>query len=205
MDKGQLIVSRLKILALAGSARAQSFNVKLLAIAAEMAREMGCEVDVADLRDYPMPLYDGDSEREHGLPEEAKALKARVRGCDALLLACPEYNASITPLLKNTIDWVSRPEQGVPNPFKMRTTALISASVGALGGLRGLPTVRAALTQLGALVVPTQFAVPQAMTAFDEGGRLVNEAQLPLLKETLTELITVADALRVAGARQSSG
>lgn len=166
-------------------------------LAAEIARDSGCDVDVAELGDFPMPLYHGDDERTDGQPATAKALKARLLQADALLLACPEYNASITPLLKNTIDWISRPQPGEPNAFKLKPTGLISASMGALGGLRGLTTVRAVLTQLGALVAPTQFAVASASAAFDEDGRLINATQRELLEDALAELVTIAGAMRL--------
>ena len=188
----------IRIMAIAGSARIPSSNRKLLGFAAGIAGDMGCEIDLAEMRDFPMPLYDGDHEQVHGQPEPAKALKARLLQADALLLACPEYNASITPLLKNTIDWISRPQPGEPNAFKLKPAALISASVGALGGLRGLTTVRAVLTQLGALVVPTQFALGGGPAAFGEDGGLVNAALHQLLADTVAELVTVAGAMRLA-------
>lgn len=191
-------MEKIKILAFGGSARLQSSNRRLLALAADIAGDMGCEVDLADIRDFAMPLYDGDHEQQHGQPQLAKALKDRLLRADALLLACPEYNASVTPLLKNTIDWVSRPQPGEPNAFKLKPTALLSASAGSLGGLRGLGAVRAILTQLGALVAPTQFALPGAPAAFGEHGGLANAAQSQLLEATLAELVTIAGALRSA-------
>jgi NAD(P)H-dependent FMN reductase len=191
-------MGNIRILAFAGSARGQSYNRMMLAFAAGIAREMGCDVELAELRDFPMPLYDGDDERANGQPRAAKDLKKRLLRADALLLACPEYNASITPLLKNTIDWMSRPQPGEPNAFKMKPTALLSASLGALGGLRGLTTVRAVLTQLGALVAPTQFALAGASTAFDEDGRLISAAQRQLLEDTLAELVSIGGAMRLA-------
>ena len=195
-------MEKIRIFGFAGSARPQSHNRMLLALAAKVAREAGCEVDIAEISEFPMPIYDGEHEREHGQPKAAKALKARMLAADALLLACPEYNASVTPLMKNTIDWISRPQPGEPNAFKLKPTGLISASIGGLGGLRGLVTVRTVLNQLGALVTPTQFALASAQTAFDTDGGLVNAAQRQMLQDALAELVTIARAMRLVEASQ---
>jgi NAD(P)H-dependent FMN reductase len=120
-----------KILAFAGSTRIESFNKKLVKIAVEAARAAGAQVTYVDLRDIPMPLYDGDLETSQGLPENAKKFKAMVAGHDGLLISAPEYNSSITGVLKNTIDWASRPPD---NPFSGKAASLMSASPGALGG-----------------------------------------------------------------------
>jgi chromate reductase, NAD(P)H dehydrogenase (quinone) len=186
----------IKILAFAGSLRVQSLNKKLVAVAADTARGLGCEVDLIDLRDFPMPIYDGDYEVEFGQPQQAKDLKARILASDALLLACPEYNASVTAVLKNTIDWLSRPQPGEASAFKGRPTALLAASMGGLGGLRGLGTVREVLTQLGALIVPTQFALGTAHDAFDDKDQLIDAGQQGLVKDVIEELAMVAGALR---------
>ena len=133
-----------RILAFAGSARRDSFNKKLVSAAAEMARELGAEVTVVDLADYPMPIYDGDEESENGHPEASNKLYQLMKEHDGFLVACPEYNSSITPLLKNTIDWVSRTRDAEPPlvAFTGKVVALLSASPGALGGMRGLVHVR---------------------------------------------------------------
>ena len=153
-----------RILAFAGSTRGESLNRKLIAHAATLG-----DTTLIELADYPLPLYDGDLETEHGLPKHALDLKRLFTQHDALLLACPEYNGSITPLLKNTIDWVSRP---APNEkplacFKGKVAALLAASPGALGGLRGLVHVRAILSGIGVLVLPNQLAVPRAHEELD--------------------------------------
>lgn len=157
-----------RILAMAGSARKASFNKKLVAEAAERARDAGAEVTLVDLRDYPMPLYDGDLEAESGIPEQAKALRSLMLEHHGLLLACPEYNGSITPLLKNTIDWVSRPDDDLPPTaaFAGKTATLLATSPGALGGLRGLVHVRSILGGIGVLVLPKQVAVGKAFQVF---------------------------------------
>ncbi len=167
-----------KILAFAGSTRTASFNKKLIKVAAEAARAAGAEVTLIDLRDYAMPLFDGDLEDAQGLPENAKKLKALMRESDGFLLACPEYNSSITAVLKNTIDWASRAEtddEPALVAFRGKTAALMSASPGALGGLRGLVTVRSILGNIGMIVLPDQVAVPKAHEAFDEAGKLKEE------------------------------
>lgn len=168
-----------KILAFAGSARKGSFNKMLVNAAAEGARAAGAEVTVIDLRDYEMPIYDGDLESAQGLPANAKKLKALFLQHQGLLLACPEYNSSITPLLKNVIDWVSRKE-GDEAPlacYRGKTAALVSASVGALGGLRGLVTVRSILGNIGVTVLPDQKTVRQAGEAFGADGKLKDEKE----------------------------
>jgi NAD(P)H-dependent FMN reductase len=167
-----------KILAFAGSARRESFNRKLLAVAVEGARAAGAEVTVLDLADYPLPIFDADVEARDGLPEKAIRLKDHFLAHDGLLLACPEYNSSITPLMKNTIDWVSRPASRDEKPLSAyagKVAALVATSPGAIGGLRGLVTVRSILGNLGVLVLPKQVAVPKAREAFDDEGRLVDE------------------------------
>jgi NAD(P)H-dependent FMN reductase len=166
-----------RILAFAGSAREQSFNKKLVAVAAKAAEAAGAEVTLIDLRDYPLPLMDEDLEAAEGVPEPAKKLKELMKAHDGFLIACPEYNSSITPLLKNVIDWCSRRE-GDEKPlecYQGKTAALLSASPGGLGGLRGLVHVRAILGNIGVLVLPKQYALSGAGKAFDAEGNLTDE------------------------------
>lgn len=163
-----------KILAFAGSARTGSFNKKLAAAAAHAARAAGAEVSLIDLRDFPMPLYDGDLEESQGLPENAIKLKEVMKAHHGLLIASPENNASLSALLKNTLDWASRPhgaERGVV-PYQGKVAALLAASPGALGGLRGLAHLRAILQPLGVLLLSDQLAVGRAHEAFDDQGQL---------------------------------
>ncbi|WP_199188695.1 MULTISPECIES: NADPH-dependent FMN reductase [Pirellulaceae] len=172
-------MSQPRILAFAGSARRDSFNKKLIKIAAKAAQQAGAEVTVLDLADFPMPLYDGDLEAEHGIPENAKALKELFLAHQGLLLSCPEYNSSITPLLKNTIDWVSRPVEG-EGPlaaYQGKVCSLMSASPGALGGLRGLVHVRSILQNIGVIVLPKQVAISQANNVFTDDGALNDSRQ----------------------------
>ena len=167
-----------KILAFAGSTRTASYNKQLVWFAAEAARAAGAEVTLLDLRDYPLPLFDGDLEEQQGLPENAKKLKAIFREHNGLLIASPEYNSSLTAVLKNTIDWVSRAEsddEPALAAYHGKAAVLLSASPGALGGLRGLVHLRAILGNIGVIVLPDQVAVPKAHEVFDETGGLKDE------------------------------
>jgi NAD(P)H-dependent FMN reductase len=165
-----------RVLAFAGSARTDSFNVKLVNIAAEGAREAGAEVTVLNLKDFPMPLFNQDLEAAEGPPEQATRLKGIMLAHEGLLIASPEYNSSISPLLKNTIDWVSRPADGEPMlaVYRDKVAAVMSASPGGLGGLRGLVHLRSILSNIGVLVIPDQVAVTQAHSVFDDHGNLLD-------------------------------
>lgn len=168
-----------RILAFAGSTRTESFNKKLLKIAAAGARTAGAEVTELDLRDLPLPLYDGDLEAEGGLPSHARKLKDIFLAHDGLLIASPEYNSSISGVLKNAIDWVSRPVAGEAplGCFTGKAAALMSASPGALGGLRGLVHLRSILGNIHVLVLPDQVAVMRAAEAFAPEGGLKDAKQ----------------------------
>jgi NAD(P)H-dependent FMN reductase len=185
-----------KILAFAGSTRTGSNNRKVLNVAIEGAREAGGDVTLLDLADYRMPLYDGDLEASEGLPENARKLRQIFSQHQALLLGCPEYNSSVTPLLKNTIDWVSRPTKDEPSLkyISGKLAALVSTG-GGLGGLRGLFHVRDILLNIGVTVLPDQFAVPMGAAAFDEAGKLKNEAQTVALKNVGRKLAEAANKL----------
>ena len=185
------------ILAFAGSARKESYNKKLVKIAAAGARGAGAQVELIDLRDYPLPLYDEDLEKESGLPENAAKLKKLFSAADGLLISCPEYNSSITPLLKNTIDWVSRPEpnQAPLAGFSGKCAALMSASPGALGGLRGLVSVRSILGNIGVTVLPTQIAVSKAFEAFNADGSLKDAKQQAGIEKLGAALAVMAGKL----------
>jgi chromate reductase len=186
-----------KILAFAGSARTDSFNKKLVKIAAAGAQAAGAEVTYVDLRDLPMPLYDQDLEAAEGLPENVLKFKQLLKSHQGFLIACPEYNSSITPLLKNAIDWASRSEPGEPpltlSCFKDKVAVIMSAAAGGLGGLRGLVHVRAILGNIGVLVLPDQKCIPQAYEAFDEQGHLKDPKQQTAVVELggkLTSILT---------------
>ena len=185
-----------KILAFAGATRTASFNKKLVRLGAAAAEQVGAHVTLIDLRDFPIPLYDGDIEAAEGLPAKARELKAMIVASDALLLSCPEYNSSISAVLKNTIDWISRPRPDEPVAFKGKVAALLAASPGKLGGVRGLFTVRQVLTVLGMVVLPTQFTLSNAGAAFNEDGTLKEEADRAAVRAVATELVTSTIRLR---------
>ncbi len=168
-----------RLLAFAGSTRKDSYNKRLVRIAARGAESAGAEVTLIDLADFPLPLFDADLEAAHGMPANAQRLKAMHIEHDGLLLASPEYNSSITAVLKNTIDWVSRPAPGEPPlvAFKGKAAILMSASPGNLGGLRGLVHLRSILANLGMIVLPDQVAIPRASEAFHEDGTLKDPKQ----------------------------
>jgi len=166
-----------KILAFAGSVRRESFNRRLLPAAIEGAREAGAEVTHIELADFPLPLFDQDLEAREGLPANARKLKDLFKAHGGLLLACPEYNGSITPLLKNALDWVSRKDGAEAGsvPYKRKAAGLLSASDGRWGGIRGLSQVRHTLTILGCLVLPEQYCLSAAGQAYDEAGKIKDD------------------------------
>jgi chromate reductase, NAD(P)H dehydrogenase (quinone) len=161
-----------RILAFSGSARRESLNRKLLAAVVTACRTAGAEVTLLDLNDHALPLYHGDLEEDQGLPEAAQGLIRLIQEHDGLLIASPEYNSMITPLLKNTLDWCTR---GDDDPFEGKVAAVVSASPGQMGGIRSMTQARQLLTHLGCHVIPEQCILPQAMQAFDEEGNLRNE------------------------------
>jgi chromate reductase, NAD(P)H dehydrogenase (quinone) len=168
-----------RILAFAGSTRRESFNKKLVSIAAKGARDAGAEVTLIDLKDFPLPLFDQDLEAEQGMPANGNQLKRLFIDHDGLLIASPEYNSSITAVLKNAIDWVSRPAPGEPSlvAFRSKVAALMSASPGSLGGLRALVHVRSILGNIGVIVLPDQIAVAKAHEALGPDGSLIDAKQ----------------------------
>ena len=188
-----------RILAFAGSLRQASYNKKLVRLAAEGAWAAGAEVTVADLRDYPMPVYDEDLEKAQGLPEMAMKWKQLLISHHGFLISAPEYNSSITAALKNAIDWASRPSPGEPPlvAFRGKSASLMSASPGQLGGLRGLVTVRSILGNIGVLVLPDQLAIARAHEAFTADGSLKDAQQLEAIRGLGKALATM---LRKLGA-----
>jgi NAD(P)H-dependent FMN reductase len=187
---------QIKLLAISGSSRQGSVNKRLLDAAANAARALGAEVTCLDLRTLFLPLYDGDLETAEGLPEGCIALKKALAEHDALLIASPEYNGFFSPLLKNAIDWASRPHNGQPSPFSGKLAGLLAASPGALGGIRGLPAVRQLLSNLGVLVIAGQMSLPRAHEAFDSQGALLDKDQNQMLERMLSELLTLAVAVK---------
>jgi len=186
-----------RVLIFAGSNRRESLNKRLAVAAAARVKELGGEATLVDLADYPMPLYDGDLEAAEGLPENAVRLRKLMMEHDALLLACPEYNGSITPLLKNTLDWTSRPGNGVgmTAAYKGKVAGLLSASPGGLGGMRGLVHVRAILGGMGVLVIPGDVSVGGAHQSFAADGSLADEKVAGRLGAAVETLLETATAL----------
>lgn len=183
------------LLFLSGSIRKDSFNTKLAQHAYHIAKELGADAHYVDLHDFQMPLYNGDLEAASGLPEAAIRLKQLFIEASGFLIASPEYNSSISPLLKNSLDWISRKHQKDEKDliaYTGKVAALCAASPGGYGGLRGLVPLRMMLGNIGVLVTPTQLAVPFADKAFNEAGHLQEERQASMLKKVVQQLIDTA-------------
>jgi NAD(P)H-dependent FMN reductase len=188
----------MNILILPGSARRDSVNRKLAAVAAELVTEAGAEAILIDPADFQLPLYDGDLEEAEGLPAAAKVLKQKFLAAQAIIFVSPEYNSSVTPLMKNFIDWVSRAESEGEEPlaaYRGKVAGLLAASPGALGGLRGLVHLRAILGNIGVLVTPKQFALGGAFSKFDERGALIDDDALAGVTAGVREVIATAAKL----------
>ncbi len=182
----------MKILAFAGSLRSGSLNRKLLQVAIG-AIGGRAEVDLLDLREVSMPIFDGDLEASGGLPEGARRFKQKIAAADALLIASPEYNNSVPGGLKNAIDWASRPPD---NPFKGRVALLLGASPGAFGAVRGGLALRQILTTLMAFVIPQTVLIPKADQAFDEGGQLKEPHYRSSMDKAVDELLKITQSLK---------
>ena len=180
------------ILAFAGALRAGSFNRKLLSVAVEALRGQA-DIDLLDLRDVPMPPYDGDIEANQGLPEGARKFKERIAAADGLLICSPEYNHSIPGTLKNVIDWASRPPG---NPFKGKVALLMGASPGPYGAVRGVLALRQVLTALGVLILPASVQIIRSGEAFDASGKLVDPKNAAQVEKTCAELLLVTRLMR---------
>ena len=167
-------------------------NRKLLAAVVEAVRAVNGEVTLLDLNEYPLPLYHGDLEDAQGLPANAQKLIDLILGHDALLIASPEYNSQITPLLKNTIDWCTRADE---NPLRGKVAAVVSASPGMFGGIRSLTLARQLLTHLGCFVIPAQCVLPHADKAFDPTGRLQDPRTQKAVVSVASELVSTATKL----------
>jgi chromate reductase len=179
----------------AGSARRGSLNKKLARIAAADAAVPGVEVTFIDLDDFPMPVYHGDLEAAQGMPENGLKLREIFIAHNALIISSPENNRSMSSLLKNTIDWLSRSigdGKGLNSglaPFRGKVAALLAASPGPYGGVRGLPHLRESLAGLGVLVIGPQVALTRADQAFDESGALRDENFARTVKQTVGTLV----------------
>ena len=189
-----------RILAFSGSLREGSYNMKLVRVAAAGARAAGAEVTDLDLRDLPLPVYSGDLEAAEGLPENARKLKDLMKAHQGFLIASPENNSSLSSALKNAIDWASRPEPQEPPLvcFRDKTAAIMAASPGGLGGLRGLVHLRAILENIFCMVLPDQKAIPKASEAFDGNGRLKDAKQQEAIESIGAKLASVVARLHAA-------
>jgi NAD(P)H-dependent FMN reductase len=185
------------ILVFAGSARRDSLNRKFARLAAQAVDAAGGRATLLELADYSLPLYHGDLEAAEGLPDNARKLKDIFIAHQGMLIVSPEYNSSIPPLLKNTIDWVSRPlpEQSGYVPFQGKAVALMSASPGALGGMRGLRHLRDVLTELQMIILPKQVSLTAAHQAFDEAGNLRDPAMAGRMVGLVGELLGMVGRL----------
>jgi chromate reductase len=178
------------VFVMAASLRRGSFNRKLAAIAAQVAKTHGVDVELANFADYAMPLYDGDVESKSGMPDGAKALSARIKAADALVFSTPEYNNSISGPFKNAIDWLSREK---PYPLTGKPLLLLAASSGRGAGLVGLAAIRIPLSYLGAHIYPGTFGVGLGATAFaDDGGRLKDDHMQKRLEALIADFLGYA-------------
>lgn len=189
-----------KLIFTAGSARENSLNKKLARAACDVAKNHdNVEATFVDLKDYPMPLFDEGLETKEGMPQKAAELKQMFSDCDGFFIASPEYNSAYSPLLKNTIDWMSRVHMDGEKPlaaYKGKVAALGAVSPGGLGGIRGLVPLRMLLGNIGVHVTPTQIAVNNGMNAFEGDSSLSDKNQSSMLESVVSQLVETAKALK---------
>ena len=183
---------KLKVLVFAGSLRAESLNRQLAALAARIAEGLGATVDPASLRDFEVPLYDGDLETAEGIPSGAGELRRRLGEADAIILASPEYNGSMPGTLKNLIDWTSRFR---PQPFDGKHGLLLSASPSMVGGNRGLWALRMPLEHLGARIYPDMFSLAEAHKTLVDGD-IANPSLRGRFEKTIQAFLSLAEAAK---------
>jgi chromate reductase len=186
------IMSALKILVIPGSLRTGSLNARLAATAAYEFTQAGAEITRISLADFPLPIYDGDLQSKSGVPKHAVNLKRMISAHHGVLIVTPEYNSSVPPLVKNTIDWVSRaqdPQESRGQVFRERPFAIASASEGRLGGTRALAALRLILSACHATVIPNQLALSFASEAYDDMDRLKQPADAKALAALARQLI----------------
>ncbi len=194
-----------RILVFSGSARKASLNKKLARVAADAARAAGGEATYIDLDDYPMPIYHGDLESREGMPENALKLRDLFLAHDALLISSPENNQSITALLKNTLDWLSRDigdAKGRNNglaPYRGKVAGIMNATPGPYGGVRHLFHLRQVLSGLQVIVLPNQVQLARADQAFDGEGRLTDERMAKAVHTLAKSLVEVAGKIASSG------
>ncbi|MDB5437360.1 MAG: NADPH-dependent reductase [Phenylobacterium sp.] len=187
-----------KLLAFAGSTRSGSLNQALLDLAVAEARARGAEVTEIRLKDFDLPLYDGDLEAS-AFPDAARELKSLFQSHQGFLIASPEYNGSVSGVLKNAIDWASRPTDGEAltalSAFRGKVAGLMAASISPFGGLRGITHMRQILATIQTLVATEQVLVPFAHGAFEEGGALKEQLPAQLLGGLAARVIDLAQRL----------
>jgi chromate reductase len=191
-------MSALKILVIPGSLRTGSLNAKLAAVASQEFAQSGAEVTRVSLGDFPLPIYDGDLLTKSGVPKHAVSLKRMIGAHHGVLFVTPEYNSSVPPLLKNTIDWVSRVQDTSEirgQVFRGRPFAIAAASENRLGGTRALAALRLILTACHAIVIPNQLALSFAGEAYDDRDRLKHPADADALKAMARQLIDVSQRM----------
>src|SRR6478672_7705336 len=191
-------MSALKILVIPGSLRTGSLNARLAAVAAHELAQSGAEVTRISLADFPLPIYDGDLQTKSGVPKHAVNLKRMIGAHHGVLFVTPEYNASVPPLLKNAIDWVSRvqdPHEARGDVFRNRAFAIAGASQSRLGAARALQALRLILTSCHANVIASQFTLAFADQAYDDMDRLKTQADSDGLKELVRQLIDISQRM----------
>jgi|SRR5580700_286410 NAD(P)H-dependent FMN reductase len=191
-------MAALKILVIPGSLRTGSLNAKLAAVAAHRLAQAGTDVTKISLGDFPLPIYDGDLQTKSGVPKNAIDLKRLIGTHHGVLIVTPEYNASVPPLVKNTIDWVSRvadPQESRGQVFRGRAFAIAAASHSRLGGARSLAALRLILSACQALVIPNQLALGLADEAYDDMDRLKHPPDIEALSSLVRQLIDVSQRL----------
>jgi len=188
----------LKILVIPGSLRTGSLNARLAAAAAHQFAQVGAEVTRISLADFPLPLYDGDLQSKSGVPKNAINLKRMIGAHHGVLLVTPEYNASVPPLVKNTIDWVTRVQdvhETRGQVFRGRAFAIAAASESRLGGMRALAALRLILSACHATVIPNQLALSFAGQAYDDMDRLKHLPDIEALGALVRQLIDVSQRM----------
>ena len=188
----------LKILVIPGSLRTGSLNARLAAAAAHQFAQAGAEVTRISLADFPLPIYDGDLQSKSGVPKSAINLKRMIGAHHGVLIVTPEYNASVPPLVKSTIDWISRvhdANEARGQVFRGRAFAIAAASESRLGGTRSLAALRLILTACHALVIPNQLALSFAGQAYDDMDRLKQPPDIEALGALVRQLIEFSQRL----------
>jgi chromate reductase, NAD(P)H dehydrogenase (quinone) len=191
-------MSALKILVIPGSLRTGSLNAKLAAVAAHELAQQGAEVTRISLADFPLPIYDGDLQGKSGVPKHAVNLKRMMSAHHGVLIVTPEYNSSVPPLVKNTIDWLSRvqdAQEARGEVFRERAFAIAAASESRLGGTRSLAALRLILTACHASVIPNQLALSFAGQAYDDMDKLRHPADIEALDAMARQLIDVSQRM----------